>query len=478
MLRKSQALVIFSILFVVCLACPARAQNYEIIEQSLDQDRHGYTVIRVWGSHYEMGYALGVALGEDIIAGYTQVKEDLGNLYATARSSISQTAWVPVGIEDEIDGIVAGVSSVVPNSDMDALDVKVLNTFGDWGYYGGCRSHSCWGDFVSGQTKTLSTRRLDFGTPFDMALHHVLIAWDPNDGSIRWVNMAWPGYVTVVTGVNAKGTLASLHDFGSDFVPSIGGVTRCVATRYVLTGMSDQPVADDLAWAESELSNMTITTGTFINYYAPEGYGGVFTCSSGGSCGAARTPQSEYMGGEVLITTNNQTDGTEVPGGGGFMGDYYEAGAPKDLAGHFGLMGTTGLHLLSLEYRAEEDMTIWAHGRGLADRIEIEWSDMFSNVYPDGGPVDAGVDGGPTDAGVDGGPSDSGSDGGPADAGVDGGPLDDSAADSGTAADNGSPADDGTVEDGSGCGCSSSGRPAAVLFGFLGLILLNRRRLH
>jgi len=311
-----------------------------------------------------------------------------------------------------------------------------------------------------------------------MALHHVLCAWDPDDGSIRWVNMAWPGYVAVVTGINAKGTLVSLHDYGSDFVPSNGAVARCVATRYVLTGMNDQPLEDDLSWAEGELSNMTVATGTFINYYAPEGYGGVFTCSSGGSCGSARIPQSEYMGAEVLITTNNQTDGTDVPGGGGFMDDYYQAGAPKDLAGHFDLMGTSGLHLMSVEYRGEENMTIWAHGRGRADRIEVEWSDLFSDVYPDGGPVDAGVDGGPADAGVDGGPADAGVDGGPADAGVDGGPVSDNGSDSGTSGDSAGPADEGTVENGSGCGCSSSGRPAAGLLGLLGVILLSRRRLH
>jgi len=423
MRRKFQGFIILSI-FLCCLADPVWGQNYEILEQSLDQDRHGYTVIRVWGSHYEMGFALGTAFAEDIVGGYTEVKEDLGALYEMARSAISDTVWVPDGIEDEIDGIVDGVISVLDSSDLDALDVKVLNTFGDWGYFGGCRSHSCWGDFVSGQTKTLSTRRLDFGTPFDMALHHVLCAFDPNDGSIRWVNMAWPGYVAVATGINAKGSLVSLHDYNSSFVTDEGAVSRCVATRYVLTGMNDQPLEDDLSWAAGELSNMNIATGTFINYYAPEGQGGVFTCASGGPCGPARTPQSVYMGGEVLITTNSQTDGTDVPGGGDFMGDYYQAGAPKDLAGHFDLMGTSGLHLLSLEYRAEEDMTIWAHGRGRSDRIEVEWSDLFPNVYPDGGQPDG-----------------------------------------------------GTVENGGGCGCSSSGRPPVMLLGVLGVIYF-RRRLH
>ncbi len=386
-----------SLVFLVFVTQPlsAWAQNYEILDQRLDAERHGYTVIRVWGSNYEMGYALGAAFAGEIETGWAQIKDELGAQYTLVRTAIQSTTWLPEGIEDEIAGILAGVKSIRPNADMDELDVKVMNTFSDWAYYSGCRSHSCWGSFVQDPVETLSTRRLDYDTPFDMALHHVLCAWDPDDGSVRWVNLAWPGYVTVITGVNAHGTVASLHDFGSGASFPNGAVCRSVATRHILTGMDPIPLDQHREWARQELADMDVACSSFINYYAPEGLGGVFTCAEGGSCGQLRLPQPDYFNGEVLITTNSQTAGHSVPGGGEFMHDYYQQGGPKDLQSHFDLMGTSGLHLMSVEVRGPGDMTIWFHGRGLADRIEVAWSELFPGVSPDGGPQDAGTqDGG------------------------------------------------------------------------------------
>jgi MYXO-CTERM domain-containing protein len=428
------------------LALPARAQNVEILDQRLDADRQGYTVMRVWGSRYEMGHAMGAALAEDVRLGWTQTMAFAGDSYPALREALAATVWLPAGIEDEIQGLVDGVRSVYPAETMDALDVKVVNTFSDWSYYSGCRSHQAWGSFVQAPVRTLSTRRLDFGTPFDSTLHHVLCAWDPDDGSGRWVNLAWAGYVTVITGVNAQGTLVSLHDFVSTVTTGAGVVPRSVATRYVLTGAGDRPLAEQLAWAQGELAGLTVATGTFLNFYAPEGLGGVFTCASGGPCGAPRTPQADYFGGEVLITTNDQTDGHSVPGGGDFMDAYYAEGGSKDLASHFELMGTSGLHLLSVAVRGPEDMTFRAHGRGRTDRLDVEWSDLFPGEPP-------GPDAGAPDAGPDSGTS-PGPDAGTPDAG-------------------------GAIDDGGeGCGCRAAGgeTPGALVLVLLLSWVVRRRR--
>ncbi|MBI5543385.1 MAG: hypothetical protein HY901_05820, partial [Deltaproteobacteria bacterium] len=110
-------------------------------------------------------------------------------------------------------------------------------------------------------------------------------------------------------------------------------------------------------------------------------------CSSGSGCGAARRPQADYFGGEVLITANAQTTGHSVPSGAEFIDSYYRQGGTKDLASHFGLMGTSGLHLMSVAYRGEEDMTFWVNGRGRTDRLELEWDELFGQapVRPDAG---------------------------------------------------------------------------------------------
>ena len=49
----------FVMLAFVLLALPAFALNGRIIEQRLDSQRSGYTILKVWGSPYEMGFAQG-----------------------------------------------------------------------------------------------------------------------------------------------------------------------------------------------------------------------------------------------------------------------------------------------------------------------------------------------------------------------------------------------------------------------------------
>jgi len=381
----------------------ARAQNYQILTQELDANRHGVTVIRVWGTHRDMGYALGAAFAQDIVEGLRQVQSMVGANYSQLRLGMDMTSWPVPGIAEEITGMVEGVKSVRADATLDETDIKILNTFSDWGY--ACRSHSCWGRYVQAPVKTLSTRRLDFGTPFPAVLHHVLCAWDPSDGSVRFVNLAWPGYVAVITGVNEYGTLVSLHDYNSELALQNGVVPRSIATRLVLTGFSNISLPQQLGWAERELSQISVATGTFINFYAPEGYAGVFTCPPGKPCGTARRPQPDYLFGEAIMTTNSQTDGHSVAGGGTFIDSYYQQGGPKDLQSHYDLMGHTGLHLLSVAYRGRGDMTIWFEGRadnGVTPKVAVEWSELFPAPAQDGG-ADAGSDAADaeTDAGAD-----------------------------------------------------------------------------
>jgi hypothetical protein len=444
---------------VVVAAAPAFAQNSQILDERLDTSGHGYTVMRVWGTANEMGFALGAAHPDDILGAIAEVKSFAGSNYQALRAGMAIATWTSPGVSDEVAGIVAGVLSVRPAATLDATDVKVLNTYGDWAY--ACRSHIAWGRYVQAPVKTLATRRLDFGTPFSQALHHVVVARDPSDGSPRWVNVAWPGFVTVVTGVNVYGTLVSLHDYQSHMTPSVGVVPRGVAARHVLANVSGDDLAAHLTWAQGQLGAMNVATSTFINFYAPEGNAGVFTCASGGPCGVPRRAQSDFLYGEAMLTTNAQTDGHSAPSDDSFMEDYYLAGYPKDLASHFAVMGTSGLHLVSVAYRGKGDMTIWVNGRGRSDRLELEWSGLYPPL-PDGGVADAG---GAADGA----------------AATDGGaPSDDAAA-----ADGAAPADGGTTGDGgtttprdTSCGCAArrgGGGVALVALVLVGAATVLRR---
>ena len=383
--RVAAHLILLPALALAAGAPVTAAEHGEILDQDLDEYGKGYTVLRVWGTQYEMGYAQAELLSEYIVQGINETEAFVGGLYESLRQLMAQTIWMPPEIEDEFDGIVASLAITHPEENIDELDLKVACTVGEWLY--GCRSHTCWGRYVAGPIRTLSTRRLDFGTVLPSMNHHVLCARDPSDGTPEWVNLAWPGIVTVAQGVNEFGTLVSLHDYQSGgAVLSPGRMPRMIAARYALTMATDHDVSTHLPAVWNELQNYEIMTGSFVNYYAPEGWGGVMTCDPdqrGPDFYHLRLPQEVWHHGEAMITTNWWTDGTYTPGDENFGADaYYDDETPKTLESHWDLLANSGngLQQLSVAYRGRRNMTIWADGRltyGRTPRLEWEWSDLF-----------------------------------------------------------------------------------------------------
>jgi len=308
---KSRILSVWCVAIAGCLflAGVAAAQNGLILDQQLDGDNRGYTVLRIWGSHYEMGYAQASLLGDYIVTGVAEMKALVGESdYTSLRLLMSASVWKPPEIEDELDGMVASLAVSHPSDAIDKVDLKVVNTYSDYSY--ACRSHICWGRYVTAPIKTLATRRLDFGSPTPTSNHHVLTARDPNDGSPRWVNLAWPGAVASGTGVNEFGTLVSLHDYNSTGADlSAGRMPRSVVARYALTFATGGDPSTHLTSVFSELQGYEIMTGGFFNYYAPEGHGGVMTADpyqTGPDFHDLRVPQAVWHHGEAMVTTNRR----------------------------------------------------------------------------------------------------------------------------------------------------------------------------
>jgi hypothetical protein len=458
-------------LAIALFAASSQAQNFEVLDEQL-AGGEGYTVVRVWGTHHDIGFAIGAAFADEIATTCDEVR-GVATDYDSLRTAMGYVTWVPAGIDQEFQGLADGVKSVRPGAAVDAVDMQVLNTYGDWAYPPACRSHSCWGSRVAAPYSTISTRRLDFGSPFAAMHHHVIYAVEPTEETGRWVNLAWPGFVSVVTGVNENGTVVSLHDFNSTVTGQPGVVPRSMATRNLLSSVPSTPVSGHLSWAQQQLGTQNIATGTFINFYAPDGHGGVFSCVAGQSCSGPRTPQSDYLGGEVLITTNSQTDGHTTPYGAEYLDAYYQQPAKKTPETHFDVMVAEELHMLTVGYRGPGDMRLLAHGRtsnGWTPRIDIEWSTLFPAAASDAG-VEASV---PEDAAssVDG------------EADVIAPVVDANGTETGgesDAASQGSPPANGgeAGSDDDACGCSTPGRPAEsgwLLWMSLGIAVVCRKR--
>ena len=71
--------------------------------------------------------------------------------------------------------------------------------------------------------------------------------------------------------------LASTFSTLDDLAP--GRMPRMIAARYALTMATDDDVSTHLATVWEGLQDYEIMTGSFVNFYAPEGWGGVMTCN-------------------------------------------------------------------------------------------------------------------------------------------------------------------------------------------------------
>lgn len=371
----------------------AAAQSYRMVQQDLDARRHGVTVLHVWGTHEEMGFAIGAALAEDLVEAFAQVRRYLGAGYSMTRTAATALTWPDPAVEAEMDAIVDGILSVVPDAPIDGTDLRIVNALSDLAYTA-CRSHSAWGRYVEDPVRTLSTRRFDYSALVDFMHHHVLVAMEPEQGT-RWLNVGWGSIVTAITAVNEHGTVTGLHDLGRADLFLAAPVSRAAAARAILTGVGDRPVSEHASWAAEQIGDWQVATDTFILYYVPEGLGGFFTCRNQ-LCTLLR-PQDDFLFGEAIITTNAVTDGHSTPGGGGWLADFYQGGAPKDLASHWEVTQPS-FHRLSVEVRGRGDMTLWFDGElrsGLTDRVELEWQDLFHQPTSGGdgdGDADADAD--------------------------------------------------------------------------------------
>ena len=374
-------LSLFAIL-VICTTQSFAQVNGEIIERELNEYRYGYSIVRLYGSHYEMGYAYGYLFADDIANAVDEAKdlvEDWGYTWTMVLMLVNDYIFKPDCIEDEFDGIVAGVSDSLPTADITADDIKVMNCFGDLAYYL-CRSISSWGSTVAGsEFTTISTRRLDYGDMgLDAQYHHVIAIFEPDDSSPSWINFAWPGYITCVTGLNEFGTVASLHDYYESGSYPSNPMPRVVACRYALTMPTNPDVSTHLDSVFSELGGYNCATAGFLNYYVPDGHGGVIKHNRGLGYYEIRYPHPDCYGGEAIYTNNSDISGATV---GEPWSSYYAANAPGGnitMSGQWDASGAS-FHRLTVGVRTRNDMLVWFDGSypgGSTSKIEFEWCEI------------------------------------------------------------------------------------------------------
>ncbi|OHD57604.1 MAG: hypothetical protein A2Y33_06085 [Spirochaetes bacterium GWF1_51_8] len=219
----------------------------------------GMRMLKMQGSHYEMGYAYGYLLGNEIINTLQHyvywvllLKYPL-QTYDDVYSFQAKFDWDP-GYSNEMVGMLEGIYATVPESNLmisppngevhklGLKDLMVINTIGDWT----CSSFAAWGPGQTTGNGMLLARNFDYlvDSSSMCKMFHMVTVCKPNDGSYSWVGVGVCGVLGAMTGMNQYGVAGVLHN--TDFFPTTddyGYMGRLFALRKILelTGPAQGP---------------------------------------------------------------------------------------------------------------------------------------------------------------------------------------------------------------------------------------------
>lgn len=250
------------LLTALLLAAPVRGEDTPSKEAPQEpkltgrfEESNGRRVLSLWGTPHQRGFAHGYLMAERILAGITHDFEKVMRPFLPLYQSVVKNLVVPRFAftereQEELEGLFEGIRARLPEEKLflpalgrkvELVDIKALNTFGDW--YGlGCSSLAVWGE-LSADGRPLVGRNFDFPA-FDLVLAHQCVVVRAADGGLRGqVGVTYPGCIGVLTGMNADGVFVSIHDVRVK--PSLDkamrpNVPRLLATRRLLEQLSGE----------------------------------------------------------------------------------------------------------------------------------------------------------------------------------------------------------------------------------------------
>jgi len=193
---------------------------------------HGLRVLQVWGTHYEMGYAHGYLLADDIVRlleEYMLAKLLDVEHYDTTRQLLHIYTHIPPVYWLELQGMYDGMRDALGDEGLYSATLETvfqpLDLFA-WNmipeifrlYFSSrddvhvCSSISGWGAGTP-DGNLVFARNLEFGSPGDLLEQQALIiAYRPSTPLQHdWVSFAWPGYIGCLSGMNEVGVGSALN---------------------------------------------------------------------------------------------------------------------------------------------------------------------------------------------------------------------------------------------------------------------------
>ncbi len=223
-------IILIFILIVFCSFSFAQVVNGDTL--TVD----GKKILKIWGTHYERGYAHGYLLGENIKEIYEEyiIGFFFGNnatLYVSCRDFFIQSFGVENKFHDEAEGMIDGIQnsgislySSVLNRDLDEIDILLSNSIVDIAALGeenftnrfGCSSLSSWGQNTILDPELngflIITRNLDWMPHPTLLDNHLLIVQFPSEpDEINWLSFTFAGMFGALSAINENGVAAFLN---------------------------------------------------------------------------------------------------------------------------------------------------------------------------------------------------------------------------------------------------------------------------
>ena len=205
---------------------------------------NGIRLLKLSGSNYEMGYAHGYLLAEEII--YTIDNFVFWSAFLSGRKydelvyDMQFIDWQQ-SYEKELMGMLDGIKDRLPKQDrmihpqgraqeISLVDLKIANSVSDWA----CSSFSSWGN-ATDDGSVIVARNLDYysGRNECFKRSHLLVSYDDGVHN-RWVTASVCGFIGCISGMNELGLSLALHD--TNYFPSSaesGFIPRCLILRRI-----------------------------------------------------------------------------------------------------------------------------------------------------------------------------------------------------------------------------------------------------
>jgi hypothetical protein len=224
------------IIIVFILSISAFSFSQTVNGDTLTVD--GKKILKVWGTHYERGYAYGYLLGEQIrqVAVEYFIESILMNsviLYNYSRNYFLSNFVVEDKYITEAEGMINGMidsgvdlycegldieldeidlllaNSIVDLSALVLLNIDIENEFG-------CSSLSSWGESTQDDPQLngdlVITRNMDWEPHPTLLANHLLVVQFPDEeNEVKWLSFTFAGMIGALSGINEQGTAVFLN---------------------------------------------------------------------------------------------------------------------------------------------------------------------------------------------------------------------------------------------------------------------------